>query len=191
MIIFGLVLVSAMLSLVIDIIMIKVSAVLSLIGHVIIFVTTMKRMRLVNIALSLLMMIRGRLPCQAAREGAMAATQSSHSALGWRAGSALGWRAGSAPSLGAAPSGTPGCLSGSGPSSSGILCRRRGIPCPRGSGPTRRGIPQSAPVSGVALGRGRGMQPRAPRGGGGGSRPGNVWFRTWRRQFITTMISLL
>ena len=25
---------------------------------------------------------------------------------------------------------------------------------------------------------------RAPQGGGGGSRPGNVWLRTWRRQFI-------
>ena len=32
------------------------------------------------------------------------------------------------------------------------------------------------------------MQPRAPRGAGGGSRPGNVLTR--RRQFITAMISL-
>ena len=136
---------------------------------------------------SVVMIIYGRKPCRVARGGAMVGTQSSHSALGWRDRSALGWRdrsapeAGSAPCLAVAPSDcAPGCLRGSGPSLSGILCCLRGIPFRRGD-PMQRGIPQflnAAPFSGVALGWWRRGMLRAPRGGGAGSRPGNVWLST-------------
>ena len=52
--------------------------------------------RLDNVKLSLVVVMWYVTPCQVARVGAMDATQSSHSALGWRGGFALGWRDGSA-----------------------------------------------------------------------------------------------